>query len=58
MLKWSLAFFVVSIIAGLLGFTSVAGPAMEIAKVLFFIFIFTAILFLIFGILVFNKTRS
>lgn len=39
MLKWSLMFLVVAIVAGLLGFTSVAGVSIEIAKILFFVFL-------------------
>ena len=43
MLRWSLMFFVFGLIAALLGFTTVAGTAIGIAKILFFIF---AVLFL------------
>lgn len=39
MLSWALTFLVVALIAGLLGFTSVAGAAMGIAKIVFFIFL-------------------
>lgn len=39
MLKWSLFFLLVAIVAGLLGFTSIAGVSVEIAKVLFFLFL-------------------
>ena len=39
MLGWALTFLVVALIAGLLGFTSVAGAAMGIAKIVFFIFL-------------------
>ena len=39
MLSWALTFLVVALIAGLLGFTSVAGAAMGIAKILFFVFL-------------------
>jgi uncharacterized membrane protein YtjA (UPF0391 family) len=37
MLKWAAIFFVISIIAGVLGFTNVAAGARSIAKVLFYI---------------------
>ncbi|MEJ1973650.1 MAG: DUF1328 domain-containing protein [Lacunisphaera sp.] len=43
MLRWSLIFFVFGLIAALLGFTTIAGTAIGIAKILFFIF---AVLFL------------
>ena len=39
MLSWALVFLVVALIAGVLGFTSVAGAAMGIAKILFFVFL-------------------
>jgi uncharacterized membrane protein YtjA (UPF0391 family) len=39
MLGWSLTFLVLALIAGVLGFTSIAGTAVEIAKVLFFVFL-------------------
>lgn len=44
MLRWSLLFLVFGLIAAVLGFTAIAGTAIEIAKVLFFIF---AILFVV-----------
>jgi uncharacterized membrane protein YtjA (UPF0391 family) len=44
MLGWALTFLVVALIAGLLGFTSVAGAAMGVAKILFFVFL---VLFLV-----------
>ena len=39
MLGWALTFLVVALIAGLLGFTSVAGTSMAIAKILFVVFL-------------------
>ena len=39
MLKWALIFFIVSIVAGLLGFSGVAAGAASIAKILFFLFL-------------------
>lgn len=44
MLRWALIFLVVALVAGLLGFTSIVGPAMAIAKLLFYVFV---VLFLI-----------
>lgn len=44
MLRWSLTFLVVAIIAAIFGFTSVAGAAIGIAKVLFYVFL---VLFLV-----------
>ena len=39
MLYWTLTFFVLAIIAGLLGFTTIAGTAYAVAKVLFLVFL-------------------
>ena len=55
MLRWSLAFFIVSIIAALFGFTGISSGAAEIAKILFFIFLALCILSVVLGITVFKK---
>lgn len=39
MLRWALAFLVCALIAGLFGFTGIAGQSMYIARVLFFVFL-------------------
>lgn len=39
MLSWSLTFLVIALIAGLLGFSVLAGTAAGIAKILFFVFL-------------------
>ena len=39
MLCWALTFLVVALIAGVLGFTSIAGAAIGVAKILFFVFL-------------------
>ncbi len=49
MLKWSLIFFIVAIVAAIFGFGGIAGTTMGIAKILFFIFVALFILSLIFG---------
>jgi uncharacterized membrane protein YtjA (UPF0391 family) len=49
MLRWAAIFFVIAIVAALFGFTSIAGSAMDIAKVLFFVFLVLAVLIFIFG---------
>jgi len=49
MLSWAVVFFVVAIVAALLGFTKIAGSSMQIAKILFFIFIILAVVVFIFG---------
>lgn len=37
MLHWAVVFFIISVIAGVFGFTRLSGAASRIAKVLFFI---------------------
>ena len=54
MLKWAATFFVISIIAAMLGFTNIAGSAMDIAKILFGIFLFIAIALLVCGLFIFG----
>jgi uncharacterized membrane protein YtjA (UPF0391 family) len=39
MLRWALLFFVVAIIAAILGFGNVAAAATEIGKIIFFVFV-------------------
>ncbi|CAM2926499.1 DUF1328 domain-containing protein [Rariglobus hedericola] len=49
MLSWSLTFLVIALIAAALGFGGIAGTAVGIAKILFFVFLVLFILSLIFG---------
>ena len=44
MLRWSIGFLVLALIAGVFGFGGVANASIDIAKILFFVFI---VLFLI-----------
>jgi len=39
MLHWTITFLILALVAGLLGFTAVAGTSFAIAKVLFFVFL-------------------
>ena len=55
MLKWALVFFLISLVAGLLGFTGVAAGSAAIAKVLFFIAIVIFAIFLILGLTVYKR---
>lgn len=48
MLGWTIGFLIVAIIAGILGFTAIAGAAMGIAKIIFFIFLALFIISLFF----------
>ena len=49
MLNWAVTFFVIAIVAAVLGFTNIAGSAIDIAKILFFLFLVLFVLSLIFG---------
>ncbi len=55
MLRWALIFLVFGLIAGLLGFTSVAGTAIGIAKVLFYILLALFLVTLLLGLFAANK---
>lgn len=51
MLKWALIFFVISLVAALLGFGGIASGAAAIAKILFYIAIALFVVFLVIGLL-------
>lgn len=47
MLSWALTFLVIALIAAALGFGGIAGSAVGIAKILFFVFIVLFVLSLV-----------
>jgi uncharacterized membrane protein YtjA (UPF0391 family) len=47
MLKWALIFFLISLIAGVFGFTNIASGARTISRVLFFLALSVAVIFLV-----------
>jgi uncharacterized membrane protein YtjA (UPF0391 family) len=49
MLSWSITFLIIALIAAALGFGGIAGTAVGIAKILFFVFLVLFILSVIFG---------
>jgi len=49
MLQWSIAFFVIAIIAAILGFGGISADAAWIAKIAFFVFLVFAVVSLAFG---------
>lgn len=51
MLRWALAFFIIALIAGLLGFGGIAATASGIAQILFYIFLVLFLIALLFGLL-------
>ncbi len=58
MLRWALIFLVIGLIAGLLGFTGVAGASIAIAKTLFFVFIVIFLVLLVLGLTVARKVTG
>jgi len=57
MLKWALIFFIVSVVAGLFGFTGIAVGAAEVSKILFFIFLVLFAIFLVAGLLAVDRLK-
>ena len=55
LLKWALIFFLVAIVAGVLGFTGIAAGAADIARVLFFLFAAIVLALIFLGVFVFNQ---
>lgn len=53
-LKWALIFLVVSITAGLLGFTGVSVVSADIARFLFYVFAAIFIVLLLLGLTIFR----
>jgi uncharacterized membrane protein YtjA (UPF0391 family) len=49
MLQWAVVFLVVAIIAAIFGFGGIVGPAVAIAKVLFFLFLVLFVVSLLLG---------
>jgi uncharacterized membrane protein YtjA (UPF0391 family) len=49
MLRWTVVFLIIALVAGLLGFYSLEGTAMWIAKVLFLVFLILFIVSLVMG---------
>jgi uncharacterized membrane protein YtjA (UPF0391 family) len=50
MLGWALAFLIIALIAAVLGFGGIAGFAVEIAKIIFFVAIVLFVISAIFGL--------
>ena len=51
MLKWAIIFLIISLIAGVFGFTGIAAGAKDIAKIFFYIFIVIFLVVLVFGVI-------
>ena len=57
-LKWAAIFFLIAFVAAIFGFTGIAAGAVDIAQILFFIFLGIFLIFLVIGLLVAKKTTS
>ncbi len=55
LLKWALIFFLISIVAGVLGFTGISADSAAIAKILFYIALAIFVILLIIGVFVGKK---
>ncbi len=51
MLNWSITFLIIALVAALLGFGGIAGTAVEMAKILFFIFLVLFLVSVLVGLL-------
>jgi uncharacterized membrane protein YtjA (UPF0391 family) len=54
LLKWALFFFVISMVAGLFGFTGISVASADVARILFYIFLVIFLVLLILGLTVFR----
>jgi uncharacterized membrane protein YtjA (UPF0391 family) len=57
LLKWALVFLLVAVAAAILGFTDVAGAAISIARILFFVFLVIFLALLVAGLVGYNRLR-
>ena len=55
MIKWAIIFAIIALVAGVLGFSGIAGAAMGIAKFLFWAAVILAILFFVLGMTIYKK---
>jgi len=50
MLRWSLAFFIIAIVAAIFGFGGISAGAVDIARVLFIFFLVACAVLLVWGL--------
>lgn len=51
MLRYAAAFLIIALVAALFGFTGIAADAVEIAKILFFVFLLLFVVSLVMGLM-------
>jgi uncharacterized membrane protein YtjA (UPF0391 family) len=54
LLKWALIFFLVSVAAGIFGFTGISAASADIARFLFYVFVVIFLVLLILGLTIFR----
>jgi uncharacterized membrane protein YtjA (UPF0391 family) len=54
LLRWALLFFIISIVAGILGFTGISVAAADAARILFYIFVVIFLVLLVLGLTIFR----
>jgi uncharacterized membrane protein YtjA (UPF0391 family) len=54
LLKWALVFFLISVVAGILGFTGISVATADIARFLFYVFVVIFLVLLILGLTIFR----
>ena len=55
MIKWAIIFAIIGLIAGVLGFTGLAGAAMGIARFLFWAAVIIAVVLFLLAVTIFRK---
>ena len=55
MIKWAIIFAIIGLLAGVLGFTGIAGAAMGIAKFLFWAAVIIAVILFVLGMTIYKK---
>jgi uncharacterized membrane protein YtjA (UPF0391 family) len=58
LLKWAIIALVLSLVAGLLGFTNLSAASAEAAKIFFYIFIALFVLLIVLGLTVFRAAKG
>jgi uncharacterized membrane protein YtjA (UPF0391 family) len=51
MLNWAIAFLVIALVAAVLGFGGIAGTAIELAKIVFYVFIALFLISLLYSLM-------
>jgi uncharacterized membrane protein YtjA (UPF0391 family) len=54
LLKWALIFFLVSVVAGIFGFTGISAASADVARFLFYVFVVIFLALLILGLTIFR----